>query len=237
MGVYTALMSLFFTTNTSSLILTMPSRLYSATGDEFHRKLAERLDDISNDNTVSLTDVPDPDIPSLSYVVFRSNFLVNLLFNMRYVSLYLPKNVSYPIKAMSLPPARQWERCVDFLIKCLLAIHVYGRFSEFPKIPVSSKYHPIIVSHFFIVWSFLAKFLESNCRVSRRVKFVEEVLQGSSGKIIQEIAQAFSVHGDPYHYPIHMKGKIVLKLDMTTPPVLTPQQKKTRSDNTALTKV
>ena len=141
--------------------------------------------------------MPDPDIPSLSYVACRSNFLVNLLFNMRCVSLYLPKNMSYPMKVMSLHPARQWERCVDLLIKHLLATHVFGRFSEFPKTPVSSKYHPMIVSHFLICWPFLAKLLEANCRVSRRVKFVEEVLQGSSGKIMREMAQVFNVHGDP----------------------------------------
>ena len=129
------------------------------------------------------------------------------------------------MKDMSLPPACQWERCVDFLIKLLLATHVFGRFAEFPKIPVSNKYNPMIVSHFFIFWPFLEKFFEANCRVSRLVKFVEDVLQGSSGKIMREMSQAFKVDGDPYNYPIHMTGETVLKLDMTARLVLTPEQK------------
>ena len=123
MGVYAVFLSLFLTTNTCNLTLTMPSRLFSASVDKFHRKVAERLDNISNDNTVSITDVSHPDIPSLCYVAFRSNYLVNLLFSMRYVKSYLPDNMSYLMEVMSLPPARQWERCVDSLIKRLLVTH------------------------------------------------------------------------------------------------------------------
>ena len=110
MGVVAVFMSLFFTTNTSNLTLTMPGRLYKATGDKSHRKLGERLGDTYNDNTVLLTNVTDPDIPSLSYIAFRPNLVVNLLFLMRYVPLYLPQNMSYTMNDMSLPPARQWER-------------------------------------------------------------------------------------------------------------------------------
>ena len=95
MGVYAALLALFFTNNTSNLTLTMPSRLHNATRDKFHRKLAKRVGGTSNDNTLLLTDVTDPDIPSLSYVAFRTNFVVNLLFLMRYVSLYVLPNEGY----------------------------------------------------------------------------------------------------------------------------------------------
>ena len=84
----------------------------------------------------------------------------------------------------------------------------------------------MIVIHFFIYWPLLAKFLEAICCVSRRVTFVEDVLKGSAGKIMREMAQAFNVHGEPYHYPIYMEGKTVLKLDLTPPPGLTPEQKK-----------
>ena len=190
-GVYTVLLALFFTTNTSNLTLTMPGRLYNATRDKFHRKLGKRLDDTSNDNKVSLIDVTYPDIPSLGYLVFRSNFAVNLLFLMRYVPLYFPKNMSYPI-------------------------------TRYPSVTSTTSWS-CPASSFF--WPFLVKFLEANCCVLRRKTFVEDFLQGSSGKIMQVMAQAFKVIGDPYNYPIHMTGKTVLKLDMAARPVLTPEQK------------
>ena len=120
-GVFMVFQSRFFTTNTSNLTLTMPGRLYKPITEKFHRKLGKRLDDTSNDNTVSFTDVSNPDIPSLSYLAFRSNLIANLLFVMRYDPLYLPRNMSYMMNDTSLPPARQWERCVDSLIKRCLA--------------------------------------------------------------------------------------------------------------------
>ena len=53
------------------------------------------------------------------------------------------------------------------------------------------------------------------------------------------MAHHFKVDGDPHNYPIHMKGKTVLKLDTSARPVLTPKPKtkNLQSDAAALIKV
>ena len=93
--------------------------------------------------------------------------------------------MSYLTELMSLSPVHQWERCVDSLIKRLLATHVFGIFVEFPKTPVTTKYLPIIVIHFFVHWPFIAKFLEANCSVARRETFVTKVLEGFAGTVMR----------------------------------------------------
>ena len=75
--------------------------------------------------------------------------------------------MSFKMKYMTLPPARQWERAVDFVIKRCLAVGVYGKFAEFPTKATKLKYDPLIVTHFFIIWSFLIHFLVANCSVER----------------------------------------------------------------------
>ena len=73
----------------------------------------------------------------------------------------------------------------------------------------------MIVTHFFPLWPFLAKFLEANCSVAHRQKFVTTVLDGSAGSVMRDMARDFNVTGPPNNYPIHIEGDIVLKLDLS----------------------
>ena len=233
---FTVLLAFFLTTNTCNLPSTIPTLLYRPTEDEFHMHLAESLDDASDGRTVSINNVPNPDIPSICYVGLRSNLFGNLAICMRYVKSHLPDNMSYPPSIMSLPPARQWERVVENFIARLLSTHVFGRFSEFPEKAKTAKYGPLIVTHFFPVWPFLAKFLEANCSVERRRKFVTTVLDGSAGPVMRDLARDFKVTGPPNDYPIHMEGEMVLNLDLNSTPGLThdEKEKKTMMNSTPI---
>ena len=231
MGIFTVLLTFYLTTNTCNLTPTIPTLLYRQTEDEFYKNLAESLDDTSNGKTVSINNVANPDISSICYVALRLNYLGNLVYSMRYVKFHLPNNMSYPTSVMSLPPASQWERVVEYFIKRLLATHVFGRFAEFPKKAKTAKYGPMIVTHFFVLWPFVAKFLEANCSVARRETFVTEVLEGSTGTIMRELARDFKITGSPNHYPIHMEGNMVLKLDLKSTPGLTPDHTQKKDDD------
>ena len=228
MSLFTVLLAFYLTTNTCNLTSTIPTLLYRPTEDKFHMELVESWDDASNGRTVSINNVANPDIPSICYVGLRSNLFGNLVYCMRHVKSHLPDNMSYPTSIMSLPPARQWERVVENFITRLLATHVFGRFSNFPKKAKTAKCGPLIVTHFFPVWPFVAKFLEANCSVERRQKFVTTVLDGSAGTVIRDLARGFKVTGPPSDYPIHMEGDMVLKLDLSSTPGLTPAERRRR---------
>ena len=161
----------------------------------------------------------------------------------RYDAAHCRDNITYSERDISAPPQHHWSWLFSNILLRQIDNVVYDAPNEIPKRNKGEyiKHNPLSVKQFshlafcpdceamFPIWPFVVGCLFS-CTLARRIKVGEIVLRGSATENMCSMAKHFKVIGTPHHYPINIdKKSLVLKVDMTPPPVLTPKQKKTKA--------